>query len=194
MVFTPSKHGFKFVNDPPNSSLLFLGNTNNGLCGGMVFTVLDFFNTNTPIPSLTEFPEENTYLFEYIKNRFLDSLRLLVGGGLKVAWWSAFSRIQDTWNNLNSFKEFPIPIILIKVKTLNPFKLGHNHQVLIYDCKINEDKLKIYGIYDPNYPNNDNIVLECTPNSIKHTYYGKIYGFYKNKYTQGTIPSELCQE
>ena len=50
------------------------------------------------------------------------------------------------------------PIGLVKIVSRDPNLLGHNHQVLGYGYDLDGTKVTIH-IYDPNYPNDDNVTL-----------------------------------
>lgn len=186
-MFTPSLHGFHFPNDPPSAKLLLLGDTSNGLCGGMVFLALDYFISGKLIPPFKNFPDSDSLLFQKIKSRFVDSLHLPLGG-LKVWKASAFLNFQNVYDEIIpsimvSLKKRPVPLILLKIRTINPFKLGHQHQILCYNIVQYTDGLIRLFIYDPNHPNDDSCFLDCTSTEITHNRYGKCYGFYENLYS-----------
>jgi hypothetical protein len=83
--FHPSSNGFHFSNSfgdvpytlpPLRGTLLDLkyGNAKNGLCGGMVYTVRDYYEAGGIIPVRTSLPiGEEDPLFIYIVNRLFDS-------------------------------------------------------------------------------------------------------------------------
>ncbi len=84
--FAPSTSGFHFINSFPSVPLLTLnvlgqsipiGDASNGLCGGMVFAVRDFFETGVAMWPDTTPPSSGT-LFDYIVNRLFDSFDLLL--------------------------------------------------------------------------------------------------------------------
>jgi hypothetical protein len=84
--FAPSTSGFHFANSFPSVPLLTInvlgqnipiGDASNGLCGGMVFAVRDFFESKIPIWPDTTAPSSGT-LYDYIVNRLFDSFDLLL--------------------------------------------------------------------------------------------------------------------
>src|SRR6478672_5498069 len=88
--FLPSVSGFKFpnkwndfgypipaLNDIPIIGDIKFGDASNGLCGGMVFAVRDYFEARVPIPPTTTVPNNaNDPLTKYIIDRLLASLDL----------------------------------------------------------------------------------------------------------------------
>ncbi len=87
--FSPADHGFTFINGfegklfPRHSLFYELSNYLNiemgsGLCGGMVFAALDYYQTGIPIPDIAETPN-NGELYNDIWYRQLD-----VWGGTEV--------------------------------------------------------------------------------------------------------------
>ncbi len=84
--FTPSTSGFHFSNSFPSVPLLTInvlgqniaiGDASNGLCGGMVFAVRDFFEAKIPMWPDTTAPASGT-LFDYIVKRLFDSFDLVL--------------------------------------------------------------------------------------------------------------------
>ena len=84
--FTPSSSGFHFSNSFPSVPLLTIdvlgqnipiGDASNGMCGGMVFAVRDFFEAKTAMWPDTTAPSSGT-LFDYIVKRLFDSFDLVL--------------------------------------------------------------------------------------------------------------------
>ncbi|MBZ5657073.1 MAG: hypothetical protein LAO56_17540 [Acidobacteriia bacterium] len=84
--FSPSTSGFHFANAFPSVPLLTInvlgqnipiGDASNGLCGGMVFAVRDFFESGVSMWPDTTPPSSGT-LFDYIVNRLFDSFDLVL--------------------------------------------------------------------------------------------------------------------
>ncbi|HEX3471370.1 MAG TPA: CFI-box-CTERM domain-containing protein [Silvibacterium sp.] len=84
--FSPSTSGFHFANSFPSVPLLTInvlgqsipiGDASNGLCGGMVYAVRDFFESGISIWPDTTPPSSGT-LFDYIVNRLFDSFDLVL--------------------------------------------------------------------------------------------------------------------
>jgi hypothetical protein len=93
--FQPSTSGLHFVNyyphEPtltitlPSGRVLPMGDAANGLCGGMVFAVVDFFQAGRPVPPETGPPAAGSPLYQFIVKRLFDSFNLPVGIGRYLA-------------------------------------------------------------------------------------------------------------
>src|SRR5215469_786771 len=89
--FLPSTRGLHFTNYYPHEPeitvqlplgrVLGLGDAANGLCGGMVFAVRDFFEAGQPIPSMSDPPPGGSPLYQFIVKRLLDSFNMPFGIG-----------------------------------------------------------------------------------------------------------------
>jgi hypothetical protein len=82
--FLPSKSCFHFDNRFPGvpdvtinvaGAVVEIGNAANGLCGGMVYAVRDFFEVNSAVPATMQAPT-NGPLFDYIVARLFDSFNV----------------------------------------------------------------------------------------------------------------------
>lgn len=191
-MFIPSKHGFKFENSFKSWPLLVLWKTNNkefgfgdtdAMCGGMSFAALDYYHNKKLIPQDNFAPDRGEKLFNYIRKRQLDCANFPFGM-LKTYYWTAWcgSLLQSSEREFKNLF-FPSPLILIKEKSLNPFRANHNHVVVAFASK--DD---IISIYDPNYPLDDKITITISENKIEHSHIGEIRGFYIPKYKKG-IPT-----
>jgi len=174
--FLPSANGLAFTNSWPSEpdvdvqvpvyGQVTIGDASNGLCGGMVFTVLDVFTAGLR-PLQTPQPASGDPLFDYIVNRLIDSwdvpagilkyfewmntpdddtgvwiaTRHGVGTRTVVAEWPAIRADLDAGH--------PCPLGLVTVASSNPADLGHNHQVLAYGYDLEGTALTI-KVYDPN--------------------------------------------
>src|SRR6202044_206417 len=56
-----------------------IGQASNGLCGGMVYSVLDLFNAGQVPPVTTQNPADRSPAFNYIVQRLLDSFNIPAG-------------------------------------------------------------------------------------------------------------------
>ena len=72
--FDPAVHGFKFANTFANNMISEFDVRTDGLCGGMVYAALDYFNAGKPIPQQNYEPTEGTGLRQYIYRRQIESL------------------------------------------------------------------------------------------------------------------------
>src|ERR1700722_8180397 len=89
--FLPSTSGLHFTNYYPHEptitinlplgGTLPLGDAANGLCGGMVFTVRDFFEAKRAVPLDTQPPPGGSPLYQFIVKRLMDSFNLPLGIG-----------------------------------------------------------------------------------------------------------------
>ncbi|TLD68574.1 hypothetical protein FEM03_21895 [Phragmitibacter flavus] len=144
-----------------------------GLCGGMSFVALDFFHAKRPIPTDTAVPAPETPLFKYIFARQLDSF------GTGYAETSKFRfrmEYQDEAVEYMTGTE-ELPNILSKTTPQNPVVIGmvnvdregkpwDNHQVVAHKVtRINATTSHVW-LYDPNYPNHDNIYFEIKTRSV----------------------------
>ncbi len=146
-----------------------------GLCGGMCFGSLDRFFRQEPVPSITNPPTRGSPLFSELVNRQLASVD-------SVGWTTildyqirpdegAWYELQHSLGYLSQSNEWPsvkskidsgIPttLCLIRAGRLDP-NIGKNHQVVVYGYDINSSKVTL-KVYDPNYPDNDNVVIGFT--------------------------------
>ncbi|MEH7418417.1 hypothetical protein V7266_24415 [Neobacillus drentensis] len=217
-AFLPSLSGFKFGNNFPPVPLkkinvlgqqIPIGNASYGLCGGMILAVIDYFEAKMLIPSDLTAPASGP-LFEYIVNRQIDSFQLPLGLMKYMVLMNPFLPDHETkarnigaashgrvWKMMN--EEWPkikndldngmlSPLGLVRVKSLNPFEIRRNHQVLAYGYDLNENNLSIH-IYDPNFPNDDQVTLTLNMGEHKsstivvHSKSSEpIYSFFKTEY------------
>ena len=83
--FLPSTCGFRFSNFFPNGpvlripvpglGLLPIGDAARGLCGGMIFSVRDYFDAQRAIPDLDDPPDNDSPLFRYLVRRLGHAVR-----------------------------------------------------------------------------------------------------------------------
>jgi len=91
--FLPSQDGLAFTNSWPSEPAVVLptpfgkiniGNAASGLCGGMVFAVLDFWHAGIQPPATRPAPGEP--LYRYIVQRLVDSWHLPAGVAQYYQW------------------------------------------------------------------------------------------------------------
>jgi hypothetical protein len=196
--FLPSTSGLHFSNSFPNVPLMTIdvlgqqipiGNAANGLCGGMVFTVRDYFEASISVPPDRTAPSSGP-LFNYLVRRLFDSFNLPFGPvtymGLMnptlpdhETWMSnaglaprgrAWIMINNEWPKIQADLDSGhlSPLGLIEIKSLNPLEMGRNHQVLAYGYDLIGTDLTIH-LYDPNYPNRDNVTMALSLADPQHT-------------------------
>lgn len=166
--FDPQTHGFKFINSfklklPVKFKLPFAGEIDLsevmfGLCGGMCFAALDYYNAQFTVPGETNVDKIEGRLYTYLAGRQLDSIPL--PNLIKVIEWMLrengdlgvrMVRYEIPKLRRALDKGQPVVIALIRVQGLdNPTQ---NHQVLAtgYDFDVQAKKMTIF-LYDPNHP------------------------------------------
>jgi hypothetical protein len=164
--FHPLEQGFHFINsfefnvklDLPLANPIHLKDIFYGLCGGMCFAALDYFNAGLPTPSFTEVDRLPPDLLAYLHKRQLDSLDLpvvpkviewMLRNDLDVSRLTARSEVPKLRTRLEAGQ--PVVLGLIRVHTgQSPTE---NHQVLAtgYDFDEQTNLVTIY-LYDPNHP------------------------------------------
>jgi hypothetical protein len=200
--FLPSISGLHFDNSNfSNVPLLTIdvgvakvpiGNASNGMCGGMAYTVRDYFETGGP-PAPDDTNPSSGPLFDYLVRRLFDSFNLLqIPPGPAVylhlmdpalpdheTWFSsaglaphgrAWVMIRQEWPRIRDDIDNNrlSPIGLIQVKTADPFQMGQNHQVLVYGYDLIGDDLTM-NIYDPNHPGDDGVTISLNIGNPDHT-------------------------
>jgi hypothetical protein len=222
--FVPSQHGFHFVNAFPSVpdikipiplGRVELGDASNGLCGGMVFCALDYFLANRPVPAMRT-PPTTGMLFDTIVRRLLNSFNFPLGilgyivlmnpdypdgetrsGGINFApHGRAWQTMRVEWPLVKAMLDSgtPCPLGLVRVKSRDLSLLGHNHQVLATGYDVNDDLLSLF-IYDPNYPDRDDLTLSlslATPEQATPITYSPrdlpVYAFFHVNYKFRTPP------
>jgi hypothetical protein len=177
--FTPSRHGFPFVNAFPWGTpalqvatpfgRIAIGNAGAGLCGGMVFAAMDFHVYSAPIPASPEPP-----VFRYLVRRQIASWNLPFGVPKYYDWQrraGATKRFAVGLTRLTITREWPriraeldagrlAPLGLVQVSGYRLRDLPRNHQVLGYGYDVDEEKREVtVRIYDPNHPGADDAAL-----------------------------------
>jgi len=176
--FQPSVHGLQFTNSWPHEPDIVvdvgplgkvpIGDASNGLCGGMVYTVIDVFRAGLPpIPDTTN-PAQGTPLFDYLVSRLFASFDLPAGVLKYYQWmttpdhdtglWIVTRRgvgwhtITEEWPRIKADIDTGMlsPLGLVTVYTTDPSKMGQNHQVLAYGYELADDGLLTLYLYDPN--------------------------------------------
>jgi hypothetical protein len=195
-LFLPSRNGFQFSNNNwpsvPDYTIsilghpITLGNANNGLCGGMAYTVNDLFQTRLlpPVdaadPMLNPLP--GTPLFNYIVarltnsfdepdvNQYLSWIQMsnhdTTVCGEVIAHGLAWHEITEEWpkvrGDLDSGRPSPLGLVHGQEPPTVGFftgiqDLGDCHQVLAWGYDLDGTDLTIY-IYDPDTMGNDNTI------------------------------------
>ncbi|HEX8939200.1 MAG TPA: hypothetical protein VF763_03465 [Candidatus Limnocylindrales bacterium] len=226
--FLPSVQGFHFPNAFPHEPLagvsipglgpVSIGDAADGLCGGMVFSVLDLLAVATLPPSDTDPPAAGTPQFRYLVRRLVDSFDLPAGPGRYLALMSPLvpdgpsplaavgvrSRtqvmVEDAWPAIRADIDHgrPSPLGLVRVVSADPRDLGHDHQVLAYRYTLSGSALAI-GVYDPNHPDDDDITIaldtadaDAAASVVYSAGDGPVHCFFRTAYT-AAIPGPFME-
>ena len=166
--FSAVDHGFRFPNrfefnfsvmfELPFVSPINLDKVVYGLCGGMCFGALDYFNAALPIPRTSKVKDINSPFLLYLWDRQLDSLKLPVV--FKVMEWM----ILDDGNIGRRMSRWEIPKLKRRIDKGNPAVLAlirtqgvsdptQNHQVMATAYRFDEaTRDMVIHLYDPNHP------------------------------------------
>lgn len=163
---------------PVDNNWLPITHAETGLCGGMVFAVKDYYMANRYPPTLTESPHEaNDKLFEYIRDRLLDSFDIFGSGNRWLGYSSphypngdegvsqalGFTRgrswvtYREEWPKIRDDIDNGVlsPIGLIRTDSMD---IGINHQVLAYGYRQDGQNIRLM-VYDPNLPNDNKVTI-----------------------------------
>lgn len=175
--FRPSVNGLHFANEFPHAPVVRLqlpggvtipiGDAARGLCGGMVYTVRDLYESGIAPPDMTEAPGAGKVL-QYLADRLVDSLSLPFGPAMYLKLMDptlsdedrAWRMIRVEWPAIKADLDRGTlsPLGLITTKSHNPLSVGRNHQVLAWGYDIRGTRLTL-RLYDPNRPNDDRVAL-----------------------------------
>jgi hypothetical protein len=219
--FKPSLSGFRFCNafrqgpvcriSIPLLGEFPVGNAAGGLCGGMVYTVRDYFEAGVSPPARAEPPEEGHPLFRYIAERLIHSFDIPTGV-LKYYRWMVLPQedhllvrgvtwktVHEEWPRIRACIDngSPACLGLVTVHSLNPVDLGHCHQVLAYGYDLSETGDLALRIYDPNFPSSDDLVLSmnlvepAAGSPIRYSTGMPVRGFFLTRYRAANVRAKL---
>jgi hypothetical protein len=184
----PSRDAFAFGNSwPPGPALtvrtplgtLPIGNVAGGLCGGMVYAVLDHWHVGRRPP--LERPGPGDPLFRFIVRRLLDSWDLpvgvlryyrwmlapdgdrmlgLLGRRMRAERGLARRTLAQQWPLIRAELDAGIPVGLglVTVNGPDPRALPLNHQVLAYGYRADGPAVTV-RVYDPNSGPRDDVAI-----------------------------------
>lgn len=190
--FLPSTHSFHFDNDWPAGQAdkvihtvfgnIAIGDSSNGLCGGMVYAVRDYFESRIPIPTGRR-PVLGQPLYDFIVDRLFASFDLPNGPTKYYDWMTTAD--HDTWiktglAHRTILEEWPrikadidanrlSCIALVTIFSLNPGDMGQNHQVMVYGYDLDANQNLTLKIYDPNSLLSDNVRISLNLSNPAHT-------------------------
>lgn len=180
-----------------------IGDDSNGLCGGMVFAVRDYFETSKK-PADTTTPTPGSALYEYIKQRLVDSFNI-PGGPLTY-----YKFMLPTTSNVDRYQamrweEGPkimgdiysgklSPIGVVNIISANPFDVGRNHVILAYGYEQIGTSLTIYA-YDPNSPYSENLSVTMSGGRVSSNSLSvDVYCFFRLSYQFRNPPAIIDSE
>ncbi len=211
--FIPETHGFHFVNTFRGEDIIRWG----GLCGGMVYSALDYHRNRMPIPTQTYTPANATTLQSYIYQRQQHSMwnvnekwsELEVAyntrGGEIFRWGlqtTGGGRLEELKNAIDAGRSVPIGLFVGGVKSADGKEFG-NHVMLAIGYTMGRYNGSLDGhpgdykifAYDPNMRNR---IVTLVPNVAGQCYFeiesGKVWRTYfvNNKYdNEHTPPSGI---
>ena len=168
--FDPATDGFDFVNTFKNVTGVF-DITTGGLCGGMVYTALDYWKANKQIPQQFYTPVSGTDLQKYIYDRQMTALESHMDKWVELHGNPFGSRNSEFFNwGLQDFGGGRLQELKARIAANEPVPLGlkslsgdpsADHVVLAYGYDMGryegrlgpyKDDLRIY-VYDPNAGN-----------------------------------------
>ncbi len=187
--FSPSTHGFAFTNSWPSAPAVSIstpfgsvgiGNAASGLCGGMVFAALDYWQAQV-LPPVSQ-PAPGTPLYQFIVRRLIDSWRIPAGVAEYYQWMNlpdddasltVFGRsvisqrglarrtMEEEWPDVKARLDAGVPAALglVTVASANPAQLGRNHQALACSYQIAGTEVTVQ-VYDPNRGRDDSVYIQ----------------------------------
>jgi hypothetical protein len=194
-TFVPELHGFHFPNGFVNHVKIDLAGatiasfTTTGLCGGMSYAAMDYYEANRPAPThdtddfgSSDVPPENTPLANYIFGRQMDAFSL---GNATTFVTLTVSGDHSTWLPPNPLadhrgtpqvtKQDSIPALINELEAGRPAVLGmigasnltdigsKNHFVVAYDYQLLPATAEIeISIYDCNVPDQRPVLKTST--------------------------------
>jgi hypothetical protein len=177
----PSVHGFKFVNNfsgyPLPFSIPNLPNLSDvksayGLCGGMSCAAYDFLLAGRGIPSDITAPTRGSTLHQYLYRRQVDTFGAFGKYIAKFAQWMVLPDDTVLGTQKRTYDEFEeiraklddgnaVVLGLVYVSGNDSLEIWNNHQVLAYGySELSATTIDI-NIYDPNYPQKDDVVIRA---------------------------------
>jgi hypothetical protein len=201
--FRPSEHGFGFTNDWPAGPAVRLGrlgvgDASKGLCGGMVYATRDYLAAGRVPPD--EQPVAGSPVFRFIVRRLVASWRLPLGVTRYYRWMAlgdaaVAGRTVAGLDRIRTELDAGRPCCLGVVTThsINPARLGDNHQVLAYGYDVAGDAVTL-RIYDPNRGRDNDVRITVdgrNPVDFRHNLAisHPVRGFFRVGYRPATPPA-----
>jgi hypothetical protein len=163
---------------PADDDWLPITHADQGMCGGMVFAVMDYFNMHQLPPLDTTPPNSgDDPLFQFIRDRLVDSFDIFGSGyrwlayssplypdgdegvqqSLSLARGRSWVTYREEWpkirDDIDAGRLSPIGLV-----QTNNMAIGDNHQVLAYAYRQTGQSVDLW-VYDPLIPDADNLRL-----------------------------------
>jgi len=191
--FLPSTRGLHFANRfPPGPTVrlgpidprwIGIGDASTGLCGGMSWYVRDRFVAGQPVPPDAQPPANGSPLFKALVRFQVKSLEWL-RTPLRFWWMGAFGRDriarrtrETQWPRIRATIDAGrlAQVGLVRHIGLNPLNLTRSHQVVGYGYTIEGDTVRL-SLYDPNWPDRDDVAVVIEPGLIRQSTGEHLYG------------------
>lgn len=199
--FDPLTHGYKFANRFEYKGLkkittLFKNKFIYGMCGGMIFTALDYYFDQKKVPKYDQPNELPINYAKYLWKRQTESVS--INTFFKLIYFALLPKRLSIKKSIEKelpkvidllLDTLPVPLIIIRSNFFqNP---THNHQVLVTQIKT-QNEVAVMALYDPNHPylspainvNMKNFELTQTTGEV-------VRGFFVNKYYYKNSEQEL---
>ncbi len=192
--FNPLSHGYSFPNRFEFKGIsrikkIIKSNLIYGMCGGMVFTALDYYFDQYNLPDYKAVEELPLSYTKYLWKRQTQSVSISVL--LKIIQFASISisksmqksiqiELPKIIDRLND--GLPAPIVIIRSSLFqNP---THNHQVLVTGYIVNGSTLDL-ELYDPNHPKSDpRLMISMDPKYLLTQSTGEpVRGLFLNNYS-----------
>lgn len=192
--FNPPSHGYSFPNRFEFKGIsrikkFIKGNFIYGMCGGMVFTALDYYFDQYKLPGYLAVEDLPLSYTKYLWKRQTESVSISVL--LKIILFASLS-VSKSMQKTNKDElpkiierlndGLPTPIVIIRSSFFqNP---THNHQVLVTGYEDNGSILEL-ELYDPNHPKLDpRLIIKKSPKYlITQTTREPVRGLFLNNYS-----------
>lgn len=195
--FIPTRDGFRFPNLFSGFMLPFSipfvppkVNSYYGLCGGMSAAAYDFLLAGRKTPETKEVPKTGSVFQRYLFRRAIDSFAM-GESVLQFARWMALpdsgpngtfaltlGEYQEIHDLLDQQRLTPLGLIYQKGEGAREIaqNIWNNHQVLAYGYQQNADGSMDVRIYDPNEPDNDDVILHAEKVQVGESEGKPLYG------------------
>lgn len=180
--FLPSVHGCGFGNAESVGLRIQIGavpvaKVPGGLCGGMVLDSLRSWRLG--LPPATRSSADLTRVFGAQLRSFQiptapsQYLRLQHPRSVHARRVSNQRALDEIVRHLRDGA--PIPVALVCRLSTNPFALAAHHVVLAYRIRARDSASATFGVYDPNYPGDDNVALRISADEVQHSHRSAVH-------------------